>query len=256
MTSRPLVAALVIGAVFSASIGGRAFAQARPPMIPPPAAAPAPAPPPAAAPAQVAPAGQYPPGGQYPTYPQYGQPGQYQQYPAPQPPASAIAPNGEYVAPLSQTTQPTYVPQSVALSGPRFIKDWEEGQPIPYGYHHETRARKGLVIAGSIVFGVVYIYSSLIAAAGEDSYNNNDNQLAALWIPVLGPFIQMASVDSSIGKEMLFLDGLAQAAGLTMLITGLVYPRHILVRNDLASMSFVPMKLGTDGSGLGVVGRF
>lgn len=61
---------------------------------------------------------------------------QYNQYPGapqpnPPPPPSQMAPNGEYVAPLSQQTQQVYVPQSVALSGPRMIKDWQEGEPIP-----------------------------------------------------------------------------------------------------------------------------
>lgn len=211
------------------------------PAIPPPSpAAPPPPPPPGPPPSPYAPYGQQP----------------YQQYPAPQPPPSAVAPNGEYVAPLSQTTQPTYVPQSVALSGPRFIKDWEEGQPIPYGYHHETRVRKGLVISGSILLGVTYIYSSLLAAAGEDASDGGHNTLGWLWMPVLGPFFEMSETDSTAARYVLFLDGMAQAAGLTMLIAGALYPKHILVRNDLASMSFVPMKIGSDGSGMGVVGRF
>src|SRR4051812_9278756 len=37
-----------------------------------------------------------------------------------------------------------YVPQSVASSGPRHINDWEEGEPIPRGYHPVHRIRKGL----------------------------------------------------------------------------------------------------------------
>ena len=41
-----------------------------------------------------------------------------------------------------------------------------------------------------------------------------------------------------------------------MLISGLMYPRTMLVRNDLASATVVPMKIGMDGSGLGLVGRF
>jgi hypothetical protein len=241
MSPKHLIVASVIASMFSAS-AGTAFAQARPPAFVPP-----PVPAPAAAPAVPAP---YPPPAAYP--PPYPYQGPY--YPPPPPPASAVAPNGEYVAPLSQTTQPTYVPQSVALSGPRMIRDWQEGMPIPHGYHQETRARRGLVIAGSIVFGVTYIYTSLIAAAGEES--SGQNELGSLWVPVLGPFMQMAETDSPLGNYVLLLDGLAQAAGVTMLVAGLVYPRHVLVRNDLASMTVVPMKIGMEGSGLGVVGRF
>jgi len=181
--------------------------------------------------------------------------------PGPQPPASAVAPNGEYVAPLSQTTQPTYVPQSVALSGPRFIKDWEPGEPIPYGYHEEARVRKGLVISGAVVGGVLYIISTMIASLGADiaSENGGDNKTAWMYLPVLGPFLEMSETSGSgaaTANEFLVLDGLAQAAGLTMLIAGLMYPRHLLVRNDLATVGVLPMKIGMEGEGLGLVGRF
>lgn len=236
-TRKPLVATFVIGAIVSASFGS-AHAQAVP--QPAPAAAP-PGPPP--------PSPQYP--AQYP--PRYQAP---EQYPPPPPPASAIGPNGEYVAPLSQTTQPTYVPQSVALSGPRIIRDWEEGQPIPYGYHHELRIRKGRVIAGSVVFGVLYLISAYSAAIGEDVANGGQNKAGWLFLPVLGPFLEWSQTDSWTLRYMLALDGIAQGVGLTLLITGLMFPQHVLVRNDLASMTVVPMKIGMDGSGMGLVGRF
>jgi hypothetical protein len=222
-------------ACFAWGSATNAFAQAAPGAAPPP---PYPAP-------------QQPPP-QYPAqYPQRVAPPE--QYPPPQPPASAIAPNGEYVAPMSQTTQPTYVPQSVAMSGPRFIKDWEEGQPIPYGYHHETRVRKGLVITGSVVFGVLYLYSAFFAAVGSDA---GTNKLGWMAVPVLGPFLETTETSSASLQYILVLDGLAQAAGVAMLIGGAMYPKHLLVRNDLASMTVVPMKIGMEGSGLGIVGRF
>jgi len=248
MSPNQLVASLVIAGILCASTGS-AFAQARPGAPVEPVAAPPPAGPPP--PPQYQ---QYP---RMPPYPQRYQPAE--QYPSPEPPASAIAPNGEYVAPMSQTTQPTYIPQSVAMSGPRFIKDWEEGQPIPYGYHHETRVRKGLVISGSVVFGVLYLYSSLFAAIGADAADGGENKLGYMAIPVLGPFLEMSQTSgpgSATADYLLALDGLAQAAGVTMLVCGLMYPKHLLVRNDLASMTVVPMKIGLEGTGAGIVGRF
>jgi hypothetical protein len=246
MSPNNFVVASVFAGILCATTGS-AFAQA-----------PAPQPPPQGPP-QAAP--QYPPPGQVPQqgYPhpaQYG--GEPRYYPPQPPPASAVGPNGEYVAPLSQTTQPSYVPQSVALSGPRMIKDWEPGTPIPHGYHAETRARKGKVISGSILFGVTYLYSSFIAAIGQDisEANGEDNVLGWLFIPVLGPFLEMMETDSTTAHYVLALDGIAQAAGMTLLVTGLMYPKWVLVRNDLASATVVPMKIGMDGSGFGLVGRF
>jgi hypothetical protein len=260
MSPNQLVVASVIASLLLAP-ATNAFAQARPPTSAPPAPTQAPAPMQAPAPVQ-APA---PPPAQTTTQQQAPYPGQYPPpgypqghpyYPPPPPPASAVAPNGEYVAPLSQTTQPTYVPQSVALSGPRMIKDWEEGDPIPYGYHQETRLRKGKVIAGSILFGVTYLISAWTAAVGDDVADGGENEARWMVIPVLGPFLTMGETNSSAAQYMLALMGGAQAVGATLLITGLLYPKSVLVRNDLASATVVPMTIGMDGSGLGLVGRF
>lgn len=215
-----------------------AFAQA-PGMTPAPESAP-----PAAAPAQPAPA----PG------PGAAPPQQYQQYPQYPAPPYATAPNGQYIAPMSQTTQPVYVPQSVALSGPRVIKDWRDGDPIPWGYHREERTRKGAVISGSILFGVTYGYSAFIAAIGEDIDSTN-NGAAPLVIPVLGPFITMKNSDSASVNYILALDGLAQAAGAALILHGILSPKAVLVRNDLG-VSFLPTPMGKDGQGLTMMGRF
>jgi hypothetical protein len=179
--------------------------------------------------------------------------------PPPPPPASAQAPNGEWVAPLSQRTQPSYVPQSVALSGPRIITDWEQGEPIPPGYHPRTRARTGMIVGGAVTFGVLYMFTALVAAAGADSAQTNgtSNQYGALWIPGVGPFLQMTNTSSATGNYVLAIDGIAQCAGLAMLIYGISSPRTVLVRDDLATKPLIaPMKIGQDGYGLGVLGRF
>jgi hypothetical protein len=167
------------------------------------------------------------------------------------------APRREYVAPLSQQTQPSYVPQSVALSGPRLITDWEEGDPVPPGYHPSTRIRKGPVIAGAILFGVFYLFSTLVAAGGADSNPGGSNPEAALWVPGIGPFIQMPGTSTTTGTWLLAVDGLVQTAGLAMLVYGIASPRPVLVRNDLG-VRFAPrpMALGRNGGGLGVVGSF
>ncbi len=119
---------------------------------------------------------------------------QVQQAPPP-PPPDAQAPNGQYVAPMQQQTQQTYVPQSVAMSGPRVIKDWQEGEPIPPGYHPSTRVRTGLVVGGATMFGASYLISVLIAAVGQDSCNylGCSNDAAPLFIPVVGPFVTMGN---------------------------------------------------------------
>jgi hypothetical protein len=167
-----------------------------------------------------------------------------------------------YQAPLSQTTQGTYVPQSVALSGPEEIDD-VEGRRAPAGYTPVKRTRKGMLIGGGITFGVSYGYAVLFAAAGSDEANNNfdgtssTNELGALWIPVAGPFIQLADTDSSIGKLALAGLGSAQVIGAVMLYYGLTTKKTVYVRNDLlGSLQMTPMVGANGGNGMAVSGRF
>lgn len=162
-------------------------------------------------------------------------PQQQQQQQPPPPPPSANAPNGEYVAPMQQQTQQTYVPQSVAMTGPRQIKDWNEGEPIPPGYHPVSRVRGGLIGGGAGLFGAFYLISAAVAAVDNDCAQISvcKNTLWPLWIPVAGPFIAVGTAaGSTSGGFLLVLDGLAQAGGVIMIIAGAM-GRTILMRNDL-----------------------
>jgi hypothetical protein len=177
-------------------------------------------------------------------------------------PASTPAPaEHEYTAPLYQRTQPSYVPQSVALSGPHQLNDWNEGEPIPPGYHPVERTRRGLIIGGAVTFGSLYLISLFAAAAGADSTDPGEkNQEAALWIPVAGPFIQMANTSTATGNLFLAIDGIAQTAGVGMFIAGLAWPSKVLIRNDLAgknklNLSFTPV-ISKSMSGWGLTGTF
>ncbi len=175
--------------------------------------------------------------------------------PSPAPPASP----GVYPAPLSQTTQETYVPQSVALSGPDEINSWEPGEPIPPGYHPAERLRKGLIIGGAVTFGVLYLFSAMGAAIVHDvnaSVGGGDNA-DALYVPALGPFMQMTHTTSASGNLGNAILGVGQSAGLVMLIVGLTSPRTILVRNDLGAVRVQPVPyMGSHSAGLGLVASF
>ena len=175
------------------------------------------------------------------------------------PPAPvAPAPTGRpvYAAPLSQTTQSTYVPQSVALSGPEEIKDFDMSRPIPDGYSVVYRKRKGLIVGGSVTLGVSYGISMLTAAIGEDESYDGQNEMAAMWIPVAGPFIQMANEGSATGKLVLAGLGGAQLAGAIMLYYGMTSKKPVLVRNDIVGNLQISPYAGKDSSGLVVGGRF
>jgi hypothetical protein len=162
----------------------------------------------------------------------------------------------EYTAPMSQQTQPSYVPQSVAMSGPSEISGYKEGAPVPPGYTPVERVRKGMIIAGGSIFAGLYFFSALIAAAGEDAKGSGGNEVAALWIPGIGPFAQMANTKSATANVFLAVDGVGQCAGIAMAIYGIASPKTVLVRNDLVgSVRAVPI-VGNGTTGLGLVGTF
>jgi hypothetical protein len=189
--------------------------------------------------------------------------------PAPPPPPPGYDPSAAPPPPTGY-----YVPASVAASGPRRINDWEEGEPIPPGYHPVQRIRKGLVIGGAVTFGTVYLLTALSGAAVSDIGHATCTSSTSvscsaghsgklLLIPVAGPFAVL-STGSTFGDFFMVLDGLVQAGGIAMFIAGLAAPKTVLVRNDLAlvekpkklEITPMPMTFGQNSGGFGFVGKF
>lgn len=142
------------------------------------------------------------------------------------------------------------------MSGPEEITDIEEGRAPPPGYTEVHRTRKGLLIGGGVTLGATYSVSALVAAIGHDVSETGHNEVAALWIPVVGPFIQINRTDSAVAN--LFLAGLggAQIAGAVMLYVGLTTKKRVFVRNDLvSSLTVVPLS-GNGATGVGLSGNF
>jgi hypothetical protein len=183
-------------------------------------------------------------------------------------PGYAPPPGPGYTTPIYQQTQPSYVPQSVAFSGPRVITDWSEGEPIPAGYHESTRVRKGLVIGGAVTFGSMYLITalsaSILVSANNDCVGCSNGSWGTLFIPAVGPFVAMGnSGNGAVGNFWLAFDGVVQVAGLTMLTIGLAAPKTVLVRNDLGSnsdkgglkLALAPI-IAPNRQGAGLVGTF
>lgn len=181
--------------------------------------------------------------------------------PPPAPYPQPAGPPPVYVAPLSQQTQSTYVPQSVALSGPEEITDVGERQQAPAGYTAIKRARKGLIIGGAVTLGSTYMVCALTAAIGADTARSVDgtrgtNEVAAMWIPVAGPFVQIARTDSATANVFLFGLGGAQVAGAIMLYYGLTTEKRVFVRNDLVGSLHVSPMAGYGTTGVTLSGQF
>jgi hypothetical protein len=169
---------------------------------------------------------------------------------ADQPPSPAPPPG--YPPPPPIYRPPAY---AAPVSGPDEITEFDDSAPVPYGYTKVTRTRKGLIIAGSVTFGVSYGLSTLVAAIGEDLRSNGETStdVSALFIPIAGPFVQATRSESATAKLYLLHLGAAQVAGAIMLYYGLTSPKTVLVRND--QLSIAPM-VGNGTSGMMVTGRF
>jgi hypothetical protein len=141
---------------------------------------------------------------------------------------------------------------------PHVIKDWSDGEPIPQGYHETTRARTGLVVGGAVLFGTTYLISALTGAAGSDL--SNCGCYGALFVPGVGPFIELGQSTTATGSLLLVLDGVSQLGGIAMFIAGFAAPRTVLVRDDYGSsqgfhIALAPI-VAPGRSGMGVVGTF
>jgi hypothetical protein len=180
-------------------------------------------------------------------------------------------PPGYKLVPISEADATTrydvQYPQRRGLLPPGMELPYEDGDAIPAGYRLRRQPRRGLIVGGSIMAGVPWVFSVTAAVA-----NDFEDQSGFLLIPAIGPWLMLAtggasdsdcsssSTDGSCGdrsdfRAILVLDGLVQTGGAVMVALGLKYPRKRLVRQDV-TVSFAPTTLGRDGYGVGALGSF
>jgi hypothetical protein len=82
----------------------------------------------------------------------------------------------------------------------------------------------GMAAIGATIFVGTYLASSLTATTGFTADDGTSSDRGDLWIPVVGPFMQLGSTHSGGLDVLLVLDALAQAAGLTMFVYDVATP--------------------------------
>lgn len=135
-----------------------------------------------------------------------------------------------------------------------------EGQMPPVGYVEVYKKRKGLVIAGSTVFGAVYLASILASVADR-----------TLLVPIAGPMIagfrhkKDPHLSDSEAKDDIYavrlvgtLGTIAQTAGVTMFIIGMASKKKMWLRQDVAGvkLQLAPTLIGNNSPSLGIYGTF
>lgn len=240
---RSLLLSCAYAFAFAASIFG--FADSARAQAAQPAPQPAPQPPPGYVPAPQ----PQPPPGYVPAAPPPQGTGQAP--PAYPPPPLVYYPAPQGAAPGAAPPQPTPAPPP-----PPSIIPYEEGDPIPSGYHLESKARMNLVGTGIGLFVPFYAISTLSAAIAEGPYDNPNYW--PMYIPTIGPLIAISTAkpDNNFETFMLGLDAAAQTAGLGLIIWGMVAREKRLIRvaDSVPALSIAPLHFGRGSFGLGISG--
>jgi hypothetical protein len=134
---------------------------------------------------------------------------------------------------------------------------YEDGDPVPPGYVVETSVKRGLVIAGSVTLGSLWVLSIISGAIIVDFGDSDEGW--PLFIPVVGPFIAIGTTHSSnsaTSSVLLGINGAGQAAGLAMLIAGLVLENKVLRYRGAALEIGPSVQVGAHGTAFGLDGTF
>jgi hypothetical protein len=164
---------------------------------------------------------------------------------------------------LAASTEPA---GDVAQSDAPEILAYDPTRPIPEGYVLRHRARRGLLISGSIVFGVGYGLSFLGAVSPADK----DIDGGWLLVPVVGPLIAMTTQHKTCvlkaqtphcersESTTIVLGMLAamQVVGASLFTLGVAVPRQRLERKTATTLSIGPTAIGHAGYGLAALGQF
>jgi len=143
-------------------------------------------------------------------------------------------------------------------------------------YRREGHTRRGVVITGAVIGGIGFGFAIAVAAEGSEGtsgWNGVPFDLGALALPVVGPWITLGTLKPNCGGRygdepggctrvhtqdawaaILIVDGLVQLAGATLIVVGLAFPRQELVVTETVKARVVPVRLGSTGHGLALVG--
>lgn len=163
--------------------------------------------------------------------------------------------------PAIDTTRPEPLPgeaDKIEPPEPPEELDYEAGYRIPPGYHVESKVRTWAIGTGAGIFAATYGSSVLMGWASQKMSESGSTDGAALYIPIAGPFIFLNKRGSRNPEEVaLFaLSGVAQAAGLGLIVFGIASRSTSLMRDDVAASRLVvtPAPLGHSGLGLVIAG--
>ena len=168
-----------------------------------------------------------------------------------------------------------------------YTMDYEPGQPIPPGYRVVSRPHRAMLTSGSVVLGISYTVSMMVAASCTEASSTAESFYQVpydprwLYVPIIGPLVALAttlkthdcrnsyyassyfygeceSANKNLGEWRAFLviDAIVQGAAAAYAIYGIKWRWHQLVLTDDVQVQVLPVPMGRTGEGLALVGRF
>lgn len=128
---------------------------------------------------------------------------------------------------------------------------------MPEGYELRSEPKYGLVAVGATVLGGLWLASTVSAIVLDSQPDgtgdpNFDDNYSTMFIPVAGPFMTIATADSSgTGTAILALDGALQLGGAALMVAGFMSSNNYLAPK-FGNVQVAPMVGETKGLSLRV----
>jgi hypothetical protein len=124
-----------------------------------------------------------------------------------------------------------------------------EGGAIPKNAFIERRPNLPLIGAGVGIFGASYLGALIYGLSTCSAQEACRQGSGFLYIPVIGPFITMATAPTTGGAALAGFDGGVQVLGAALAITGFLAPKKFVVwQNKSAAVSVMPTNIGAGAS--------
>ncbi|WP_156040433.1 hypothetical protein [Chondromyces apiculatus] len=144
------------------------------------------------------------------------------------------------LAALTALTLPGVASAQEPVVLPRTLPFLDKAPPPP-GYRLEMRPNTTMSVVGASIFGGAYVSSVLLAGTLVTVEGNNPEDWAALFAPIVGPFVTMGTGEdvgfgprgNATAAVLLLVDGVTQVTGAALFIAGLMTDHKIWVRGDI-----------------------
>jgi len=124
-----------------------------------------------------------------------------------------------------------------------------EGGAIPENAYIEKRANLAFIGAGVGIFSASYAGALIYALSTCSAQESCRQGSGFLYIPIVGPFITMATAPTTGGAALAGFDGGVQVLGAALTLVGFLAPKKFVVwQSKSAAVSVMPTTMGAGAS--------